>query len=61
MAFYARCEQGQYFYDDAFTDILFALKKWNESDHKTQVMLKHPDMWIMQFLYDNKKDGGKIF
>lgn len=44
MAFYARYEQGQYFCDDAFTDILFALKKWNESDHKTQVMLKHPDM-----------------
>lgn len=44
MAFYARYEQGQYFYDDAFTDILFALKKWNESDPKTQVMLKCPDM-----------------
>lgn len=44
MAFYARYEQGQYFYDDAFTDILFALKKVNESDHKTQVVLKRPDM-----------------
>lgn len=61
MAFYARYEQGQYFYDDAFPDILFALKKWNESDPKTQVMLECPDMWIMQFLYDNKKDGRKIF
>lgn len=46
-----------------FADILFVLKqkKGKKIDHKAEFTLKLMETWIIQFLYDNKKDGRKVF
>lgn len=62
MAFCTGHKVDQYFYDDDLRWYTVGLKKkGKESDHKAQFMLKLTDTWIIQFLYDNKKDGRKVF